>query len=294
MMDAFRDFAAGNFAGGIGRLEQNPDWTDGQNDPTRPYYLGFPGNMPGWGEGVLLASLLKRLAVPGNRTFDVFADPALCSLLSEDPSFNATAAADFATARGQNARSPLAILRAALTGDLLTRPFHPIQIDDAPRRKKIGIAWASVMRNGNHLQAKSLPLNNMLQSVGSMANTDILSFQRQTSAAEQAQLPALSAINQVPDAELNANDQLAVARHIKPLDAMLTISTTTAHIAAAMGKPTFVVAARRNGPQWFWQAQGDHALALYPTARVFLGDLQQNADWWPAPLQQATAELNQV
>jgi hypothetical protein len=72
---------------------------------------------------------------------------------------------------------------------------------------------------------------------------------------------------------------------------MVTVSTTTAHMAAALGIDVFLMAKRRKGPQWFWQAQADFNRALYPTVRVFLGDHSNEREWWEKPLADVKREL---
>jgi hypothetical protein len=53
---------------------------------------------------------------------------------------------------------------------------------------------------------------------------------------------------------------------------------TTAHIAACLGVPVIVLAARRAGPQWFWRAQAEHGKRLYDSVTVILGG--EDGKWW--------------
>jgi len=293
-MKAFEALAAGNFEEGISLLGQDEPWKDTKTDLNGPFYLGFPG-ASGWGEGLLVASLLKRNAVHTQTAVPVFAVPEICSILRKDASFKTSPCKCFKQAADFGARSPLAVLRSALIGDLLDKKFQEISLS-TPKRRKIGIAWASVA-NEKPIPEKSIPLENLLTAIKYEKDMEFVSFQRGTSEDEVRQFLTLpTPVTQIPDSDLdNREDLTAVVQHVDSLDAMVTISATTAHIAAAMGKPTFVIAARRKGSQWFWLAQKDHGKVFYPNVTVFLGgDPKNEKDWWNKPLRDAVAKLQSL
>ena len=125
MNEAFRDLAQGNFQSGLHKLAGDEQWKDDVTSLDGVLYLGIPGAQ-GWGEGVLIASLLKRYAASSHKTIEVFSQPEVCSILKNDPAFHAERVGDFGQARSKGARSPLAILTHALTGNLLELPFANI------------------------------------------------------------------------------------------------------------------------------------------------------------------------
>lgn len=55
---------------------------------------------------------------------------------------------------------------------------------------------------------------------------------------------------------------------IAALDQVITISNTTAHLAAAQGKPTWVLLSRAMGLFWYW-GRRESGTAWYPAARLF-------------------------
>jgi hypothetical protein len=178
--EAFRDLAQGIFRSGLHKLAGDEQWKDDVTTFDGAFYLGFPGAQ-GWGEGVLTASLLKRHAASSNKTIEVFSQPEVCSILNNDPAFHAESVEDFGQARSKGARSPLAILTHALTGNLLNLPFANLG-DGTPLlqqnrgRPLVGIAWASVS-GGDPIPGKSIPLENFT-SIFEDVDPELVSFQR--------------------------------------------------------------------------------------------------------------------
>ena len=97
----------------------------------------------------------------------------------------------------------------------------------------------------------------------------------------------------VPDDVLDTNNEASgdtLVREICRLDCMVTISTTTAHLAGAMGINVILIAAERKGHQWFWQVQAEHQRPFYPTVKVLLGE-GETGKWWEHCLAPADALL---
>jgi hypothetical protein len=61
---------------------------------------------------------------------------------------------------------------------------------------------------------------------------------------------------------------------ISNLDLIISVDTSTAHLAAAMGKPVWIL--NRFDNCWRWLAEGDHT-SWYPTARLYRQKI--NGDW---------------
>lgn len=120
MNPGFRDLAAGAFESGLAKLDADPEWHDDRLDLEGPFRLGFP-RAQGWGEELLVASLLKRHADASKATVQVFASEQVCSILKHDPAFLPQLRED-----DRKGRSPLAILRHALMGKLLDQSFVPL------------------------------------------------------------------------------------------------------------------------------------------------------------------------
>ena len=99
---AFERFAVGNFKDGVDLLGEDPLWADKDNGLDGPFYLGFPG-AAGWGEGLLVASLLKRHAQSTGSQVEVFATPAVHSVIKGDASFKINECDCYASAKKNGA-----------------------------------------------------------------------------------------------------------------------------------------------------------------------------------------------
>ncbi len=288
----FQELAAGEIERGLAKLNKDSEWRDDRTDLDGPFRLGFPGAQ-GWGEDLLVASLLKRNAATSKEPVKVFADWQVCSILKHDSSFRAQLCGDDAWGR-----SPLAILQHALLGDLLDKPFVPLctskprQTRPIARCRRVGIAWASVSNN-RPISEKSVPLEQFLSLLRGV-DAEFVSLQRQLAVADpNSILSSLGVSVPLSDEVLDTtteNSIDALVEAIRNLDCIVTISTTTTHIAAAMGVRVELIAAERQGPQWFWQLQANHQRCLYPSVKVHLGE-GMKANWWEKPLESVRASL---
>jgi hypothetical protein len=293
--EAFRDLAQENFQSGLHKLAGDEQWRDDVTTLDGAFYLGFP-SAQGWGEGVLIASLLKRYAASSNKTIEVVSQPEVCSILNNDPAFRAERVGNFCQARSKGARSPLAILTHALTGNLLELPFANIGrgtalLQQNGARPLIGIAWASVS-GGGPIPVKSIPLEKFI-SVFEDVDSELVSFQRKLDYQNNERLrdQFSGRFSALSDSKLDATDQIDVMREVQKLDCMVTISTTTAHIAASVGIPVVLLAARRPYQQWFWRVQQEHGKEFYPSVQVVLGSPAEKT-WWSECLEPAKQALS--
>lgn len=288
---AFIELAKGNFDTGLKILEQDSEWQDSLNDLEGPFNLKIPG-VSGWGEGLLLASLLKREAASRDRPIRVFAeDERFRSILQQDPFFEV-----LSDQSREKPRTPLAILRHALVRDLLKRPFFPLGQNlpiatPVRQRPRIGIAWASVDK-GITIPEKTVDRDEFLRIFDGI-DAEIISFQRGTEIVDPGnrleQVGVDVGLHEAVDSKETTLFN-KVPEAIRQLDCMVTISTTTAHIAASLGIRVELIAAERQGHQWFWQAQANHQSCFYPSVRIHLGN-GETGDWWKNCLQPASESL---
>jgi len=292
MNAGFRDLAAGDFESGLAKLDADSNWHDDRLDLEGPFRLGFPGAQ-GWGEELLVASLLKRHADASKAAAQVFACEHVCSILKHDPAFLPQVCED-----DKKGRPPLAILRHALTGKLLDYPFVPLVSSGATppsnieRRPRVGIVWASVSK-GHAISEKSVPVEQFLPALIGI-DADLVSLQRKLFVADPNGLHRKRGVHLIEDEILDARTESSVEallEAIRELDSLVTISTTTTHIAAAMGTSVELIVAEREGQQWFWRVQASHGKCLYPTVRIHLGDGRKE-DWWERSLQSLRASLS--
>jgi hypothetical protein len=302
MESAFELLSRGDFRAGLHKLSTCPDWRDKAETLDGPFYLGFPGK-PGWGEGLLIASLLKRYASYSKKQISCYAHEQLRSILREDPAFSVECAQSNKFRSG-GARPPLAVVTAALLGNLLDHPFVSIETKlaetamdgaDFGSAPRIGIAWASIGKSGEAIPEKSIRLQDFLCILRVVNHADVVSFQRKPKQSERDELHERFGenIRFLSDNELELN-QAVVVNTVQSLSCMVTISTTTAHIAAALGVPVILLAAKRTGQQWFWRAQAEYGRCFYPTVDVVLGtDATHRRDWWEGCIEAAQSALLQ-
>ena len=66
----------------------------------------------------------------------------------------------------------------------------------------------------------------------------------------------------------NLHDIDGLAALIEACDLVITVSNSTAHLAAALGKPVWILLADGPGLFWFWHRRREDS-PWYPSARLF-------------------------
>lgn len=291
-LDAFGAIADGKFEEGISLLAKCSAWQDERLDLDGPFDLAFP-DTPGWGEHLLAASLLKRTAVAANGTIPVLESGATSIILQQDASFEV-----HPSGAHPAYRPPLAILRAALIGNLLDKPFIPLgtgQSDtqtDRGRGKRVGITWASVS-DSQSIGLKSIPLEELL-AVMNPLGAELISLQRKPELVPPNARALMDGIEIVEESVVSCTPVEKVVELVKviqQLDYLVTVSTTTTHIAAALGVRVELLVAQREGQQWFWEVQAKHGKCFYPSVRVHMGGT--GAKWWASALHSLSKALSE-
>jgi hypothetical protein len=124
-------------------------------------------------------------------------------------------------------------------------------------------------------------------------DADFISLQRKLAVADPNGLAKGKGIPGLADEVLDPTTDEhvnALVEAIRGLDCLVTISTTTTHIAAAMGIRVELVVAEREGPQWFWRVQASHRKCFYPSVRIHIGNGTKE-NWWEQSLASLKASL---
>lgn len=155
-------------------------------------------------------------------------------------------------------------------------PYVPIP-EPAPlpapvgTRLRVGLVWAGSPTHG-HDQYRSAGLEKMLPITG-VNGAAFYSLQVGPRAGDAGKIahPALIASFAKAPA-----DYLETARIVAGLDLVITVDTSVAHLAGAMGKPVWVMIPAL--PDWRWGTEGEDC-RWYPTMRLFRQDA--GGQWEP-------------
>ena len=130
----------------------------------------------------------------------------------------------------------------------------------------IGISWHSTNLEVGRL--KSVPLGEW-GSVLRVPGASFVDLQYGDTAAERALAGGRAAarIHHLPELDLY-RDLDGVAALCAACDLVITVSNVTAHIAGALGVPTWLILPQANGRFWYWPA-GRVATPWYPGVRIF-------------------------
>ncbi|MHB1291141.1 MAG: FkbM family methyltransferase [Sulfuricella sp.] len=140
---------------------------------------------------------------------------------------------------------------------------------------KVGLCWAGSRRHAND-HKRSVPAA-LLETLSSLAGVAYYSLQK-----EKEGLPPLPNFHDYSDQLHDFTDTAAL---IDALDLVVTVDTSIAHLAGAMGKPVWVLLPF--APDWRWLLERDDS-PWYPTARLFR---QPAPGAWGDVLSRVRAEL---
>jgi hypothetical protein len=137
------------------------------------------------------------------------------------------------------------------------------------RRPRVGIAWAGRPSHPND-RRRSLRLD-QLAPITALEGVTLISLQKQVPARDAA---ALAAMPHILDVTAELTDYAATAALIANLDLVVTIDTSVAHLAGAIGQPAWIMLARPS--DWRWLLDRSDS-PWYPSVRLFRQP--QPGDW---------------
>jgi hypothetical protein len=143
-----------------------------------------------------------------------------------------------------------------------------------PNRIVCGISWRS--KNITFGADKSITLD-ALHPILSLSGVDFVDLQYGDTTEERRELQQRGGIGIQNLAEIdNKNDIDSLAALISACDIVVTISNVTAHIAAALGKPTLVMLPNSSSLFWYWHRERTDS-PWYPT--TILIRQTQRGEW---------------
>lgn len=254
---------------------------------TAPHWSGAPvdGTLLVWaeqglGDQVLYASMMTDLRGRAEAvTLEV--DPRLVPLMARSlPGIGVVARNDVPYAGpvaaqaalggiGRYLRPDAASFRPAADGYLKVDTERAAALRARLRdggRRVVGLSWASVNREVG--RAKSARLAE-LAPVLALAGCRFIDLQYGDTSAERAEVEAALGVRveHLDDID-NTNDIDGLAALMAACDAVVSVSNTNAHLAAAQGKATFVLLSDAGGVFWYWMKRGE-TTPVYASARLF-------------------------
>jgi tetratricopeptide (TPR) repeat protein len=138
---------------------------------------------------------------------------------------------------------------------------------------KVGIAWQG-NPNGRIDEGRSIPLERFIPLAG-IPGVRLISLQKHVGLDQLATLPKDVGIESLGNELDNGPDAFCdTAAVMNSLDLIITSDTSIAHLAGALGRPTWV--ALKYVPDWRWMLDRDDS-PWYPTLRLFRQS--QRDDW---------------
>ena len=148
-------------------------------------------------------------------------------------------------------------------------------------RPRIGLAWrgSPVHQNDRH---RSLTL----AQIGPLreAGTELISLQKEVRAEDAATLPAWPGLRHFGSELTDFADTAALC---ELCDLVIAVDTSVAHLAATLGRPTWILLPARN-TDWRWLLDRDDS-PWYPAATLYR---QQRGEPWPAVVGRVAADLD--
>jgi hypothetical protein len=147
------------------------------------------------------------------------------------------------------------------------------------RAPRIGLAWSGNPKHQND-RNRSIPLSQLLPLLD--CGIEVVSLQTEMRSADAAFLAAAPQVRSIADELADFSDTAAV---ISLLDLVISVDTSVAHLAGALGKPVWILTPF--SPDWRWLL-GRADSPWYPTARLFR---QPRRGDWPSVIGAVCEEL---
>ena len=160
-------------------------------------------------------------------------------------------------------------------------------------RPRVGLVWAGAPISG-HAEASGVnELRNIrLELLAPLAAADVDFFSLQKGAAAEAELKDLAARGWagpgIVDLTQHIHDFSDTAALVEQLDLVISVDTSTAHLAGAMGKPVWLL--NRFDTCWRWMLERTDS-PWYPTLRLFR---QRTFGDWPPVVDDLAEALKAV
>jgi ADP-heptose:LPS heptosyltransferase len=149
-------------------------------------------------------------------------------------------------------------------------------------RMRIGFAWSG--RRDNWLnEHKGMPFEKMLAMIQAHPQHEWINLQIDATPEQEAELEA-AGVRRFPGAIQDFRDTAALVSH---MDVVVTVDTAVAHLAGALGRPTWIML-NWFAPCWRWLTKREDS-PWYSTARLFR---QPQQDDWNSVIKKVSQYLS--
>jgi hypothetical protein len=177
--------------------------------------------------------------------------------------------------RAEDANAPY----LAADQDLTNAWRRRLDQGQSPNRLKIGLCWHG-RPTYKHNRERSLPLALLAPLIATRNDATFYSLQKGDAARELNNAPF-----RLIDCTTEFSDFADTAACISALDLVITIDTSVAHLAGALGRPVWMMLSLLR--EWRWRSDTDSS-PWYPSMRIFL---QQTSGDWQELIQRVVAYL---
>jgi tetratricopeptide (TPR) repeat protein len=300
--EALLKLRLGDYRGGFEKYEWR--WKRGEGlkrkrDFTQPWWLGEPiaagetillHSEQGFGDTIQFARYAPLLAKRGAQVI-LEVQPPLKSLLTQLGDGVRVIGSGEAIA-GFDRHCPLLSLPLAFRTELPTIPADTPYLvapkesvermrDCLPSRsgRRVGLVWSGSSTHADD-RNRSIPLD-VLAPLFDVADAQFVSLQKDLRDGDAQRLAASG----VTDLSRHLGDYSDTAAAIDQLDLVITVDTSVAHLAGALGKPVWILLPFY--ADWRWLIDRDDS-PWYPTARLFR---QPSIGDWPSAIAQVVGTL---
>lgn len=158
----------------------------------------------------------------------------------------------------------------------LPRPLNP------QAKLKVGIVWA-----GGNLYKRNQVRSCALADYAPVLAVPQVAFYSLQKGIPQTEIAALAWQHQLQDLAPQLRDMADTAAAIAQLDHVITVDTSVAHLAGALGKPVWVLLTKT--PDWRWLCDRPDS-PWYPTMRLFRQTVEND---WASVMQAVAIALTQ-
>jgi tetratricopeptide (TPR) repeat protein/ADP-heptose:LPS heptosyltransferase len=151
----------------------------------------------------------------------------------------------------------------------------------------IGLAWAT---KGKWSKERNLPIDEVVAVIQSVLPAEFIDLQYSDTTQDRARISQNLGIEiRHLDEVDNFTDLDSLAALITACDLVITCSNSTAHLAGALGKETYLLVPFGRGRHWYWSHIGNDGRSLwYPSVHVIP---QTIAGSWADPIQLLEKQL---